>query len=154
MKKLTELVVSGLLTLNGCANNIYLPQSPQHAPPSGEIIIFKSWPDVKGSAQADYSNGFPIVFYAPSEIGRYPEEFQRFIFYHEVGHVKKKHITLENLTVPESRRVQAEWEADCYSLNVLRNELNYTPDQMFIVYEFADVFLERGRLKGMSRCPK
>ena len=128
------------LLLTGCLN-IYTPKTP-HYDNLGRRIVFAEQKNHPRGAGAKYVGGIPTVCYDPWWIGQFLEEFQTFVFYHEIGHIELKHLSFGSL----------EQEADCYSMRYLEEKLNYTPEQIGKVYHTAVIFFGERRAEEMLEC--
>ncbi|MEK6853128.1 MAG: hypothetical protein AABX64_00420 [Nanoarchaeota archaeon] len=153
MKKM----MTGLsLLISGCYT-IYKPQTHQFDN-YGQEIIFVVDPDNPHGATASYEKAtdgkeIPVIKYNPDWIGWFSEEFQNFLFYHEIAHFKLGHLDNWNPYVSQEELYELQREADCTSVIYLHNLLRYTPDQFMKIYEAAFVELERERVDDLMACP-
>ena len=128
------------LLLTGCLN-IYIPKTP-HYDDLSRRIVFAEQKNYTRGVDAKYVGGIPTILYDPWWISQFPEEFQTFVFYHEIGHIKFKHLSFGSL----------EQEADCYSMRYLEGKLNYTPEQIGKVHHTATIFFGERRAEEMLEC--
>lgn len=138
------------LILTGCLN-IYIPKTP-HYDNFGQKIIFVEDKKNKHGASAKYVERIPTVHYDPWLMDQFSEEFQNFIFHHEIGHFQLGHLSSGNSLIYEGTIDPIEHEADCYSMRYLEEQLNYTPEQMGRVYRTATNFFGERRAERMRSC--
>lgn len=139
------------LLVSGCYS-IYKPQTPQYDNGGQEIVFVVEHNNPHG-ASASYENGVPIIKYDPGWMGRFSEDFQNFLFYHEIAHFKLGHLDDWNPYVPHKNSYELQHEADCASIIYLHNFLRYTPNQFMKIYEAASLEFERERVEDLMGCP-
>lgn len=136
------------LVLTGC---IYVPKT-SHYDPFGQKIIFVEDKKNKHGASAKYVDRVPTIRYDSGFIDQFPEEFQSFIFHHEIGHFQLGHLLVRNSFIYKGIIDRIEREADCYAVRHLEERLNYTPEQMRKVYRTATNFFGERRAEEMRKC--
>ena len=138
------------LILASCLN-VYLPKTGLRDS-EGQEIVFAAKKNNSGGASATYSDNRPTVFYDPWYMAQFPEEFQNFIFHHEIGHIILGHISVEHKYVPENTYNQIQHEADCFSMRFLEEQLRYTSEQIEKVYGTAAKVFGEKRAEEMRSC--
>lgn len=148
-KRVNEVAATlASLVLISC---IYIPTT-SHYDPFGQKIVFMEDKKNKHGATAQYIDRVPTIGYDPWLMGQFSEEFQNFIFYHEIGHFQLGHLLVGNFFIYNGTIDPIEHEADCYSMRYLEERLNYSPEQMGKVYRTATNFFGERRAERMKRC--
>ena len=139
-----SLLVSGCHTIHPQI----LPQYDNH----GDEIAFLEERNNPHGASSKYIKGVPTIKYDPFWMGQFPEEFQQFIFYHEVAHFKRGDLNNWGPYLGGGELDEMQREADCDSLLYLRDTFHYTPRQFATIYEFASLYLDQKRADDMIIC--
>ena len=133
------------LLLTACVSINY-PQN-QHFDPNGNEIVFIEKDGCEHNDNIAYYSGWK-VYYDPVEISKFPKEYQAFIFYHEIAHIRLNH---RNLILAGS---QKELNADCYAVKGLITELEFSDRELGVILKTAEADKKYSyeRFKNLKSC--
>ena len=148
MKCVLGLILS-LLSLNVVAEAIPFPSCTVNNQPvryvSSPTHYDNSYTGYKYIASADIIDGQPVIDYNPTLLSTTPKEWNLQVMLHECGHVKLMHMY-------KPRHVSQEYEADCYSADILRKEYGYKEEEFDIILKTMKEFLPYDRITAFKSC--
>ena len=126
-------------------NNIALPPGKQYDH-LGREIVFEDVEWAERLAQAGYypSSGQPVISYRPEGMQKHSPEFQAFVFYHEIGHLKRNYL--------HNPKGELEKEANCYAIDYFENILNCSPEQMRLIHDESKRYWFPDEVPGFKEC--
>jgi len=75
------------------------------------------------------ADGVPVILLDTESLGKLPEQFQNFVFFHECAHHELGHVTLENIIKEQTLRkadLSRELNADCVSVKRLVSDPKFS----------------------------
>ena len=148
---------------SGAHKNVEGAVRPDPAQVSGRSVIYFS---VSQYALAElgvtlaYSvynaEGDPVIFYDEESLAKLPEDFQRWIFGHELAHFRLGHFEAQNVLYQKSlgfEGVQHSFEhaADCAAVKMLKEKESLTSDRAKKVAQTAQTVFHGNPLQRVSR---
>ena len=98
-------------------------------------------------AGSNIVKGKAIIDYNPSLLSTKPKEWNLQVMLHECAHLKLSHVTNSRKT-----SLTKEYEADCYSASILKNEYGYTDKEFDIITNTMSEFIPRNRVRAFKSC--
>ncbi len=96
-------------------------------------------------AGSDIVNGRPIIDYNTTLLSTTPKEWNLQVMLHECAHLKLHISTHKNSPTKE-------YEADCHSADVLKNEYGYKDEEFDIIIGTMSEFLPQSRIHAFKSC--
>lgn len=143
----------GVLAYSGCLHEIELPLSTAFYKKGERITVVDDRLTTR-IARAYYSKDADnyFIFYNPGKMRTIHPDAQRFVFFHEIGHIQLNHIGKE-VYASKKERLRNEMEADCYAGTTLRDVYHYTPEQFERVYNFMHQYVRHlDREEALKGC--
>lgn len=95
-------------------------------------------------AGSDIINGRPLISYNSTLLSVHPKEWALQVMLHECAHLK--------IHQQSTNPITKEYEADCHSATVLRNEYGYKDEEFEIIINTMKTFLPNSRITAFRRC--
>jgi len=95
-------------------------------------------------AGSDIINGRPIISYNSKLLSSQPKEWALQVMLHECAHLKLHAHTSNPLT--------KEYEADCHSADVLKNQYGYKDEEFETIANTMETFLPKRRVTAFRSC--
>ncbi|MEK6863560.1 MAG: hypothetical protein AABW53_02585 [Nanoarchaeota archaeon] len=142
------IALAGMIASSGCYG-LHLPLNTPFNDNNGQEIIIRDNPLLTPKANSTLYEGRYYINYNPAYMRmRVHPDAQKFIFFHELGHIRLGH---HGMYIYDKK--QAEKDADCYSGEMLRDVYHYTPRQFKNIYGHIEMdFRDSDRAEAMKRC--
>jgi len=118
MKRVTALV--GIITVSGCGYGLHLPLNTPFNDNNGQEIIMRDNPLLTPKASSTLYEGRYYLNYNPAYMRmRVHPDAQRFIFFHELGHIRLGHHGMYIYDNNGQRRMQTAIPARCSEMSII-----------------------------------
>lgn len=131
-------------------NEIALPPG-KHYDHAGREIVFEDVDWLIHLAQAGYyEDGQPVIAYNTMDMQKHSPEFQAFVFYHEIGHLKRNYLHYPR-PYQGPPGIEHEKEANCYAIYYFEKVLKCSPEQMKLIHQESLPFWS-SEVPGFKEC--
>ena len=147
MKYALGLILS-LLSLDVVAGAIPLPACTINNQPVRYISVASHYDNAYAPtyiASSDIVNGYPVISYNSNLLSNESEEWALQVMLHECAHLKIHAVAYRN---PPNK----EYEADCHSAMVLKEQYGYKDEELDIVIQGMETYLTSDRVDAFKSC--